>query len=56
MKGFTSGRKLFQAKIITMKLKANLLLNALLCIRPLTFINEALPLLGSPFVASTTSP
>ena len=39
-----------------MKLKASLLLNAVLHIRPLTFINEALRLLGSPFVASTASP
>ena len=56
MKGFTNSRKLFLAEIITVKLKASLLLNALLRIRPLTFINEALSLLGSPFVASTTSP
>ena len=38
-----------------MKSKASLLLNASLCIRPLTFINEALRLSGSPFVASTAS-
>ena len=56
MKGFNSSRKLFKAKIITVKLKANLLLNASLRIRPLTFINEALRLSGSPFVASTMSP
>ena len=56
MKGFTSSRKLFQAEIITVKLKASLLLNALLRIRPLIFINEVLRLSGSPFVASTASP
>ena len=43
-------------KIITVKLKASLLLNVLLHIRPLTFINKALRLSGSPFVASTASP
>ena len=36
-----------------MKLKAGLLLNVLLCILPLAFINEALHLSSSPFVAST---
>ena len=56
MKGFNIHRKLFQVKIITAKLKASLLLNASLRIRLLTFINEALRLLGSPFVASTASP
>ena len=56
MKGFTNSRKLFYAEIITVKLKASLPLSASLCIRPLTFINEALRLLGSPFVASTASP
>ena len=56
MKGFNINRKLLQAEIITVKLKASLLLNALLCIRPLTFMNEALRLSGSPFVASTASP
>ena len=56
MKGFTSSRKLFSAKIITVKLKVSLLLNVSLRIRPLTFINEALCLSGSPFVASTVSP
>ena len=55
MKGFTSRRKLFSSKIITVKLKASLLLNASLHIRPLTFINEALYLFGSPLVASTGS-
>ena len=54
MKGFNSRRRLFFAKIITVKPKAGLLLNAVLCIRPLTFINEALRLSGSCFVASTT--
>ena len=39
-----------------MKPKAGLLLNASLHIRPLTFINEALNLSGSYFVASTASP
>ena len=38
-----------------MKLKASLLLNASLRIRSLTFINEALRLSGSAFVASTAS-
>ena len=56
MKGFTSSRKLFYAEIITVKLKVSLLLNVSLRICPLTFINEALRLLGSPFVASTASP
>ena len=56
MKGFNSSRKLFEPKIVTVKLKAGLLLNVLLCIHPLTFINEALRLSGSPFVAITTSP
>ena len=56
MKGFNSSRKLFYAKIVTVKLKAGLLLNMLLRIRPLTFINEALHISGSPFVASTVSP
>ena len=39
-----------------MKLKAGLLSNASLCIRPLTFINGAFRLSGSLFVASTASP
>ena len=39
-----------------MKLKVSLLLNVSLRIRLLTFINEALRLSGSPFVASNTSP
>ena len=56
MKGFTSSRKFFYAEIITVKLKVSLLLNVSSCIRSLTFINEALCLSGSPFVASTTSP
>ena len=58
MKGFTSSRKLFSAEIVTVKLKVNLLLNVSLHIHQLTFINEALRLMGSPFkfVASTTSP
>ena len=46
MKGFTSSRNLFQAKIITAKLTAGLLLNAVLHIRPVTLINEALCLSG----------
>ena len=53
MKDFNSSRKLFLAEIVTVELKAGLLLNASLRIRPLTFINEALHLSGSPFVAST---
>ena len=56
MKGFTNSRKLFQAEIITGKLKVSFLLNVSLRICPLTIINEALRLSGSPFVASTTSP
>ena len=40
-------------KIITVKLKASLLLNTLLCIRPLTFITEVLHLSSSPSVASS---
>ena len=55
MKGFTSRRKLFEAEIITVKLKVSLLLNVSLRIRPLTFINKALRLSGSPFIASTAS-
>ena len=56
MKGFYSSRKLFQTKIVTVKLKAGLLLNASLPIHPFTFINEALRLSGSAFVPSTASP
>ena len=56
MKGFNSSKRLFYAEIITVKSKAGLLLNAVLRIRPLTFINEVLRLSGSPFVASTVSP
>ena len=43
-------------EITTVKLKVSLLLNVSLRIRPLTFINEALRLLDSPFTASTASP
>ena len=44
-------------EIVIVKLKAGLLLNALLRIHPLTFsINEVLRLSGSPFVASTAIP
>ena len=43
-------------EIVTAKLKASLLLNELLRIHPLTFINKVLRLSGSPFVASTASP
>ena len=56
MKGFNSSRRLFQAEIITVKLNAGRLLNVVVHICPLSFINEALRLLGSPFVASTASP
>ena len=42
-----NNRKLFQAKIITEKLKANLLLNASICIHRLTFIIKALHLVAS---------
>ena len=56
MKGFNSSRKLFYAEFVTVKLKAGLLLNVSLRIHPITFINEALRLSGSPFVASTVSP
>ena len=55
-KGFNSSRKLFYAQIIIVKLKAGLLLNASLRIRPLPFKNEALCLSDSPFVASAASP
>ena len=43
-------------EIITVKLKAGLLLNASLRIRLLTFINKAIRLSSSPFVASTAAP
>ena len=56
MKVFTSSRYLFYAEITTVKLKVSPLLNVSLRIRPLTFINKVLRLLGSPFVASTASP
>ena len=56
MKSFTNSRKLFSAKIITVKLKASLILNMSLRIRPLIFINEVLRLSASSFVASTASP
>ena len=56
IKGFTSSRKFFKAEITTVKLKVSLLLNVSLRIRPLTFINEALRIFGSPFAASTASP
>ena len=56
IKGFNSSRKLFYAEIVTVKLKAGLLLNSSLRIHPLTFINEALCLSGSSIVASTVSP
>ena len=49
IKGFN---KLFQAKIITVKLKDGLLSNPSLRIRPLIFINEAYRLSGSAFVAT----
>ena len=52
MKHFNKSRKLFQVKIITVMLKASLLLNALLCIHPLTFITEVfhlVVLLGSQY-------
>ena len=39
---FNSSIKLFQVKINTLKLKPNLLLNASLCICPLTFLIETL--------------
>ena len=42
-----SSRKLFKAKIITVHLKSNLLLNASLHIWPLTFITEALCLVAT---------
>ena len=56
VKGFNSSRKLLQAEIITVKLKAGLLLNASRRICPLTLINEVLRLSGSSIVASTVSP
>ena len=46
----------FKQKIVNVKLKAGLLLNASLRIRPLTFINEGLCLSGSPFVVNTAPP
>ena len=47
----------FKPKLLaTVKLKISLLLNTSLHILPLTFINEALRLWGSPFIASTMSP
>ena len=51
MKGFNNNRK-----SVTVKLKAGLFLNVSLHIRPLTFLNEALHLSGSLFVASTVLP
>ena len=60
MKSFTISRKLFQAKIIIVKigvkLKVSLLVNVSLRIHPLTFIDEALRLSRSTFVAGTASP
>ena len=56
MKSFNSSRNLFCGKIVTVKLKASLLLNVSLCICPLTFLNKALRLSGSPLVASTVLP
>ena len=56
IKGFNSSRKLFKAEIVTVKLKAGLLLNVSVRIHLFTFINEVLRLSGSPFVASTVSP
>ena len=56
MKGFNSSRRLFEAEIITVKPKVGPLLNAVLHICPLTFRNEVLCILGSPFVASAVSP
>ena len=57
MKFFNSSGKLFYAEIITVKLRASLLLNASLCIRPPAFITEVLLCLvatiGVPSVAST---
>ena len=52
MKPFTAVESCFKTKIITVKLKASLLLNVLLCIRTLTILTEALRLSGSPFIAS----
>ena len=56
VKLFNNSRKLFYAKIITVKPKDSLLLNALLHICTLTFLTEVLCPSGSPYVASTTSP
>ena len=56
MKGFTNSRKFFSANIIIVEPKVSLVLNTSLRIHPLTFINEALRLSGSSFVASTASP
>ena len=56
LKDFHSSRKLFEAEIVTVKLKAALLLNASLRICPLTFINEVLRLSSKTFIASASSP
>ena len=42
MKVFNNGIKLFQAEIVTVKLKAGFFSNVSIHIHPLTFINKAL--------------
>ena len=47
MKLFNNTRKLFLTKIIIMKQKTNLLLDAMLCIHPFTYITKALHLVAT---------
>ena len=59
MKLFNNSTKLFKAKIITVKLKASLLLSVSLHICPLTFIHKVPCLVATisvPSVASTALP
>ena len=49
-------RRIINKSINQNQIKVSLLLNMSLSIRPLTFINEALRISGSPFAASTASP
>ena len=56
MKLFNNSRKVFKTEIITVKLKASLLLTVLLYICPLTFLTEVLRLSGSPSVVSIAFP
>ena len=54
MKLFNNSRKLFHAEIIIVKLKASLLLNALLHIHPLTSITKTLCLVATVSVLSVS--